>query len=122
MTRLAILDDYPNVALDSADWRSLPKGFDITVFNHHLGNDAAVVKALSDFEVIVAMRERTPFPAAVIESLPNLKLLVTAGLRNFAIDMEATRKRGVTVCGTAMTPYAAFEHTWALIMGIESKE
>ncbi len=121
MTRLAILDDYQNVALESADWGSLPKGCDITVFNEHLGNDAAVVKALGDFEIIVAMRERTPFPAAVIQALPSLKLLVTTGMRNLSIDMEATRRCGVTVCGTAMTPYAAFEHTWALILGITKK-
>ena len=118
MTRLAILDDYLNVALESADWGSLPKGCDITVFNEYLGNEDAVIKALSDFEIIVAMRERTPFPAAVINALPNLKLLVTTGMRNFSIDMDAARERGVTVCGTSMTSYAAFEHTWALIMAI----
>lgn len=118
MTRLAILDDYQNVALESADWGSLPKGWDITVFNEHLGNDDAVIKALVGFDVIVAMRERTPFPAAVIKALPKLKLLVTTGMRNLSIDMEAARERGVTVCGTSMTPYAAFEHTWALIMAI----
>lgn len=118
MTRLAILDDYQNIALESADWGSLPKGCDITVFNEHLGNDDAVVKALADFEVIVAMRERTAFPAAVINALPNLRLLVTTGMRNLAIDMDAARARGVIVCGTSMTPFAAFEHTWALIMGI----
>ncbi|HEY5701748.1 MAG TPA: D-2-hydroxyacid dehydrogenase family protein [Gammaproteobacteria bacterium] len=121
MTRLAILDDYQNVALESADWGSLPKGCDITVFNEHLGNDAAVVKALGDFEIIVAMRERTPVPAEVIQALPNLKLLVTTGMRNLSIDMEAARSCGITVCGTAMTPYAAFEHTWALIMAITKK-
>lgn len=118
MTRLAILDDYQNVALESADWGSLPKGCDITVFNEHLGNDSAVIKALADFEVIVAMRERTAFPATVINALPKLELLVTTGMRNLSIDMDAARDGGVTVCGTSMTPFAAFEHTWALIMAI----
>ncbi|MDX1514329.1 MAG: D-2-hydroxyacid dehydrogenase family protein [Gammaproteobacteria bacterium] len=118
MTRIAILDDYQNVALESADWGSLPGGLEITVFDRHLGGDDAVIGALKDFEIVVAMRERTPFPAKVIESLPNLELLVTTGMRNLSIDMDAARKRGVTVCGTSMTPYAAFEHTWALIMAI----
>ncbi|HSS66146.1 MAG TPA: D-2-hydroxyacid dehydrogenase family protein [Gammaproteobacteria bacterium] len=118
MTRIAILDDYHNIALDSADWGSLPKGCDINVFSHHLGPAPAVIEALQDFDVIVAMRERTPFPASVIQSLPNLKLLVTTGMRNLAIDMDAARERGIPVCGTAMAPYAAFEHTWALILAI----
>ena len=118
MTRLAILDDYQNVALDSADWGSLPKGCDITVFREHLGSEHLVEEALKDFDVIIAMRERTPFPASLIEALPNLKLLVTTGMRNLSIDLDAARRGGITVCGTAMTPYAAFEHTWALIMAI----
>jgi phosphoglycerate dehydrogenase-like enzyme len=118
VTRLAILDDYQNVALESADWGSLPKGCDVTVFQEHLGSEHLVQEALKDFDVIVAMRERTPFPASLIQALPNLKLLVTTGMRNLAIDMDAARRCDITVCGTAMTPYAAFEHTWALIMAI----
>lgn len=121
MTRIAILDDYHTIALESADWGSLPKGCDITVFSHHLGPGPAVVEALQEFDVIVAMRERTPFPASVIQSLPNLKLLVTTGMRNLAIDMHAARKQGIPVCGTAMAPYAAFEHTWALILAITKR-
>jgi phosphoglycerate dehydrogenase-like enzyme len=118
VTRIAILDDYHNIALQSADWGSLPKGCDISVFNHHLGPERAVIDALQNFDVIVAMRERTPFPASVIQSLPNLKLLVTTGMRNNAIDMRAARDKEIPVCGTAMAPYAAFEHTWALILAI----
>ncbi len=118
MTRIAILDDYHNIALESADWGSLPKGCDLTVFGEHLGPEPAVIKALQEFDVIVAMRERTPFPASVINALPELKLLVTTGMRNLAIDMSAARDRGIPVCGTAMAPYAAFEHTWALILAI----
>lgn len=118
MTRIAILDDYHNIALESADWSSLPKGCDITVFSRHLGPEPAVAEALKEFEIIVAMRERTAFPASLIGSLPNLKLLVTTGMRNLAIDMNAARAKGVPVCGTAMAPYAAFEHTWALILAI----
>lgn len=118
VTRIAILDDYQNVALDCANWGSLPKGCDITVFSQYLGPESSVIEALKNFEIIVAMRERTPFPASLIQSLPNLKLLVTTGMRNLAIDMQAARKQGIPVCGTAMAPHAAFEHTWALILAI----
>ncbi len=118
VTRIAILDDYHRIALESADWGSLPKGCDITVFTNHLGPEPAVIEALQKYDVIVAMRERTPFPASVIRSLPELRLLVTTGMRNLAIDMNAARAKGVPVCGTAMAPYAAFEHTWALILAI----
>jgi hypothetical protein len=74
--RCAILDDYQNVVLSIADWSKVKGELDIKVFNQHLGAQDNVVKALQDFEVIVAMRERTPFPRAVIEKLPNLKLLL----------------------------------------------
>jgi len=104
MTRLrcAILDDYQNVALKLADWTPLGGRLDITVFDKPFssGDDAAA--ALKDFEIICAMRERTPFPRPVLEALPKLKLLITSGMRNAAIDLEAAKARGVTVCGTAM--------------------
>ena len=116
--RIAILDDYQGVALDSADWGNLPSDVDITVFNEHLGSEDAVARALQNFEIIVAMRERTPFPASLINKLPNLRLLVTTGMRNLAIDMRAARRRGVPVCGTALLPYPAFEHAWALILAL----
>ena len=121
MTRIAILDDYQRVARESADWASLDANggpHEVTVFEQHLGTDeAALAKALAPFEVIVAMRERTPFPASLLARLPALQLLVTTGLRNLAIDMDAARAQGITVCGTQMTGFAAFEHTWALILG-----
>lgn len=97
--RCAILDDYQNVALTMADW-SLVTDVDITVFNQHLGDAAAVIAALKDFQIICAMRERTPFPRAVIEALPELRLLVTTGMRNASIDLDAARERNVVVCGT----------------------
>lgn len=90
--RIAILDDYQNVATDLADFEGLATELDaeLTVFNEHLGHDdATVCAALKDFDVIVAMRERTPFPASRFQLLPNLKLLVTTGRRNGAIDLEA---------------------------------
>ncbi len=98
--RCAILDDYQNVALKSADWSKVKADLDIKVFNAHLGGSANVIAALKDFAIIVAMRERTAFPRAVIEALPNLKLLITTGMRNASIDSEAAKARGVTLCGT----------------------
>ena len=118
MTRIAILDDYQNVALECADWGSLGDDVDITVFNEHLPGEDAVAQAIADFDVVVAMRERTPFPASLIERLPNLKLLITTGMRNLSFDMDAARARGLPVCGTATSAGAAFEHTWALILAL----
>ena len=98
--RLAILDDYQNVALKLADWSSVKGDLDIKVFNHHLGDDDAVIKALQGFHIIKAMRERTRFSRHVIEAMPDLKLLITTGMRNASIDVKAANDRGVTVCGT----------------------
>ena len=99
-TRCAILDDYQNVALKVADWSKVADDLDIKVFNEHLGNPDSVVKALQGFGIVCAMRERTGFPRAVIEKLPDLKLLITTGLRNASIDVAAAKERGVVVCGT----------------------
>jgi D-3-phosphoglycerate dehydrogenase len=98
--RLAILDDYQNVALRLTDWSSVQNDLDIQVFNHHLGGDEEVIKALQGFHFISAMRERTRFSRRVIEALPDLKLLITTGMRNASIDIKAAAERGVTVCGT----------------------
>ncbi|MHC4861112.1 MAG: NAD(P)-dependent oxidoreductase, partial [Planctomycetota bacterium] len=116
--RVAILDDYQNVALDSTDWESLASDAELVPFDQHLKGEDAVARELADFDVVVAMRERTPFPGSLLERLPRLKLLVTTGMRNLAIDMDAARERGVPVCGTATLPYPAFEHTWALILAL----
>jgi D-3-phosphoglycerate dehydrogenase len=98
--RCAILDDFQNVTLKVADWSSVSSELDIKVFNEHLGGPDNVIKALQDFEIVCAMRERTGFPRAVIEKLPKLKLLITTGMRNASIDVAAATERGVTVCGT----------------------
>jgi len=98
--RCAILDDYQNVTQKVADWSKVSGDLDIKVFNEHLGGADNVVKALQDFEIVCAMRERTAFPRAVIEKLPKLKLLITTGMRNASIDVAAATERGVTVCGT----------------------
>ncbi len=116
--RIGLLDDYQNAALSSADWSTL-KGVEIDVFDRHLGHvENAVVAALAPYDVLVAMRERTLFPRSVIERLPNLRLLVSAGMRNLAIDLKAARACKVDVCGTEMVPFPAFEHTWGLILAI----
>src|SRR6266851_2254281 len=98
--RCAILDDYQNVALTAADWSKVAGDLDIKVFNEHLGGPDNVVKALQGFEIVCAMRERTAFPRTVIEQLPDLKLLITTGLRNASIDVAAAKERRVVVCGT----------------------
>jgi len=104
MTRLrcAILDDYQNVALQLADWTPLADRIDVTVFDKPFASGDEAIAALQDFEIICAMRERTPFPRACFEALPKLKLLITSGLRNAAIDLEAAKAHDVVVCGTAM--------------------
>jgi phosphoglycerate dehydrogenase-like enzyme len=118
MARVAILDDYQNVARRMVDWASLPAGNEVVVFADHLSSTDAVAKRLADFDAVVAMRERTPFPRALLERLPKLKLLVTTGMRNASIDVAAAIERGVTVCGTAGLPYPTAELTWGLILGL----
>ncbi len=111
MTRIAVLDDYQEVALDLADW----SGLDVTVFSEPLADPAA---ALADFEIICVMRERTPFSRDLFEQLPRLNLLVTTGARNAAIDLAAARDHCVTVCGTASPGHATTELTWGLILSL----
>jgi phosphoglycerate dehydrogenase-like enzyme len=102
MTRLrcAILDDYLNLSLKVADWSKVEDRVDITVFNQPFASGEAAISALKDFEIILAMRERTPFPRAMFDALPKLKLLITSGLRNNSIDMAAAKDKQVVVCGT----------------------
>jgi D-3-phosphoglycerate dehydrogenase len=102
MTRLrcAITDDYLNLSTKVADWSPLKERVDITVFNHPFASTEAAASALKDFEIICAMRERTPFPRALFAALPNLKLLITSGMRNAAIDMDAAKGHNVVLCGT----------------------
>lgn len=117
-TRVAILDDYQNVALKLADWSPLAGRVEPVVFSEAFADRDAAADALAGLPVIVAMRERTPFPAELLDQLPDLKLLVTTGMRNFSIDMEAAAARGVTVCGTSLLPYPAAELTWGLLMAL----
>ena len=102
MTRLrcAVLDDYLNISLKLADWSKIEDRVDVTVFNQPFASPETAVSALKDFEIILAMRERTPFPRAMFDQLPKLKLLITSGMRNAAIDLAAAKDKGVVVCGT----------------------
>jgi len=102
MTRLrcAILDDYLNVTLKLADWSRIGDRVDVTVFNEPFTSTEAAASALKDFEIVLAMRERTPFPRALFAALPKLKLLITSGMRNAAIDSEAAKDHNVVLCGT----------------------
>ena len=120
MTRpiCAILDDYQGVALTMADWSAVESRADLRVLRERLANDDALVAAVADCEIVVAMRERTPFGAGVFARLPQLRLLVTTGMRNAAIDMAAARAHGVTVCGTASQTAAPAELTWALLLAL----
>src|SRR5215471_1655197 len=107
--RCAILDDYQNVALQMADWSLIANDVEVSVFNQPLGDQDNVVRTLADFEIVCGMRERTPFPRAVIEALPKLRLLITTGARNASFDLKAAKERNVIVCGTpgAGNPTAA---------------
>lgn len=116
MTHVAILDDYQNVALKLADWSPLAGRVEPVNFTRPFESPDAVVEALRGYPVIVAMRERTPFPAEMFDRLPDLKLLVTTGMRNAAIDLAAAREKGVLVCGTELLSHPAAELTWGLIM------
>jgi phosphoglycerate dehydrogenase-like enzyme len=119
--RIAILDDYQNVALKLADWSAVSAKADITVFDDHVADPDQVAARLKPFDILVVMRERTAFPRAMFERLPNLKLLVTTGMRNAAVDLKAATDNGVVVCGTAGSEaysIATVEMTWGLILAV----
>ena len=114
--RCAILDDYQGVALGLADWNVVAADVEIQVFREHLGEEVAVARALAEFEVVVIMRERTPFPRALFEKLPKLKLLVTTGLGNLSIDVAVATEHGVVVSGTDILKSPTAELTWGLVL------
>lgn len=116
--RIAILDDYQDVARELADWDSLGAE-EVAVFTDHVADPDALVRRLAGFDVVVAMRERTPFDAALLARLPDLRLLVTTGARNAAIDVAAAARHGIVVCGTGYLPHPTVELTWALILAAQ---
>ncbi|MGU3475333.1 D-2-hydroxyacid dehydrogenase family protein [Methylobacterium sp. D48H] len=113
-----ILDDYQQAALALADWARLSDRVAISAISQHIPNPDDLVARIAQAEILVIMRERTPFPAALLERLPRLELLVTSGMRNLAIDVAAARARNVVVCGTDSSPTPPTELTWALILGL----
>ena len=116
--RVAILDDYQQVALASADWSAVRQIAEIHVFAQHIARTEALVSALEPYDVVVAMRERTPFDAERLSRLPRLRLLVTTGMGNAAIDLAAAAERGITVCGTGGVGSTTAELTWGLILAL----
>ncbi|MDI1450223.1 D-2-hydroxyacid dehydrogenase family protein [Polyangium sp. 6x1] len=116
--KIAILDDYLRVAETLADVRRLPPGSEVVVFDRPIPDRDELVAKLRPFDVVVLMRERTPLPAAVIENLPNLRLVVTTGGRNAAIDLAACRARNIPVSGTGSVGTPTAELTWGLILAL----
>ena len=116
MHRIAVLDDYQSVAATFTDWSQVPEPLEVVEFSDHLADEDALAARLEPFDVVVAMRERTPFPRALLGRLPNLRLLVTTGGKNASIDKDAARELGITVCGTGAHPSGPVELTWALIL------
>ena len=115
--RVAILDDYQNVALSLADWSVLDGRATVTVFNDHLADADAVIERLQPFEIVCVMRERTPMTRSIIERLPKLGMIASTANRNASIDLEAAEERGIQVVHTGYTSAPTIELTWALILG-----
>ena len=125
--RIALLDDYQNVALELAPWKRLPASAEVVVFTDHLHEEDAIVDRLAEFDAVMAMRERTPFTSRMLDRLPRLRFIVTAGMRNASIDMDAAKRKGIVVSGTAGLPYPTAELTiglmlaWARSIAIEDR-
>ena len=116
--KVAVLDDYQLVAESMADWSELPEGTEVRYFQDHLVQEDLLVERLKDFQVVMGMRERTPFPRSLLARLPQLRLLVTTGARNAAFDVEAATQLGIVVCGTGGAGEGPTELTWGLIIGL----
>ncbi len=115
--KVAVLDDYQNVALSLADWSALDGRATVTVFNDHLADPDAVVERLQPFDIVCVMRERTPMTRAIIERLPKLRLIASTAGRNASIDLKAAEERGVEIVHTGYSSAPTIELTWALILG-----
>jgi len=121
MMQVAVLDDYQRSALAVADWKSLEPDVQVEAFPDHIADPDILARRLHTFECIVLMRERTPFPKALIERLPNLRLIVTAGMKNAAVDVAAATARGIQVCGTETLGTPTAELAWGLIVALARK-
>jgi phosphoglycerate dehydrogenase-like enzyme len=116
--RCAVLDDFQNVATSIVDWSPVADRVAVTAFHEHHGSEDELAAALADFDIIVTLRERVPFPASLFARLPKLKLLIASGMRNSVIDYAGAEAHGVTVCGTASSGTPPVELTWALLLGL----
>jgi phosphoglycerate dehydrogenase-like enzyme len=116
--KIAVLDDYQNVARDMADWSGLAASHDVTFFHDIYEGLDGFAKRIAPFDVVCIMRERSPFKADLIARLPNLKLVVTAGMRNAAIDLDACKARGIPVLGTGNSAQATPELAWGLLLSM----
>ena len=118
MLKIAVLDDYQEVFKQIIDTKKFKDKFDFMVFSEPFSNENEIIDALEDFDALFLMRERTPITKSLITGLPNLKYIMTSGLRNNAIDLIATKNRKIVVCGTDINSNPAAEITWALILGL----
>lgn len=118
MKRIVLLDDYQGVALDYGGWDRVPDEWQVVALEQHIDDADELVEALSDAEIVVAMRERTPLTAAILDRLPDLKLLITTGMANASIDVAAARANGIVVCGTASRLPPTAELSWGLILSL----
>ncbi|MEU3831795.1 D-2-hydroxyacid dehydrogenase family protein [Streptomyces microflavus] len=116
--RCAVIEDFQSAATTVADWSSVTADVDVVTFAEHLGSTEEVAAALAEFDIVVTLRERVPFPAEVFARLPRLRLLIASGMRNSVIDFAAAERHGVTVCGTASSSTPPVELTWALLLGL----
>ena len=118
MIKVAVLDDYQNTFEHIIESDNYKNKYDFKIFNEPFLSEAEASVSLQEFEALLIMRERTPITSTLIESLPNLKYIMTSGMRNKAIDLEATKSRNIMVCGTEMNPNPTAELAWALILGL----
>ncbi|OUX05469.1 MAG: hydroxyacid dehydrogenase, partial [Acidimicrobiaceae bacterium TMED244] len=118
MLKVAILDDYQNVSQEFVDLKKLSGKYEFKILSEPFKDEADAIEQLADFEALLIMRERTPITKNLIDNLNDLKFIITSGLRNKAIDLDAAEKRKIIVCGTEMNTNPTPELTWALILGL----
>ena len=118
MLKVAILDDYQNISQEIVDLKKLSGKYEFKIFNEPFSDETAAIEELLDFEALLIMRERTPITKNLIDNLNNLKFIITSGMRNKAIDLEAAKQRKIIVCGTDINLTPTSELTWGLILGL----
>jgi phosphoglycerate dehydrogenase-like enzyme len=116
--RIVLLDDYQGIALDYGGWDRIPDEWQVVALERHIADADELVEALAGATIVVAMRERTPLPAAILDRLPDLRLLITTGMGNASIDVAAARRNGVVVCGTGIKGAPTAELSWGLILAL----